>query len=143
MLNKLTTPHRHDEGAHRDAGTGSLALNAPNSANRALRAIDANRSVPGRGSRLVAGVDSVPRRKGDGWVMAVTDTDSGAPVEFSVWESFADLWRFAREEPLLLVAVDIPVRLPGSGGRTADRDGRGLLKPNRTSCVFPAPDGDH
>ena len=37
------------------------------------------------------------------------------------------------------MAVDIPVGLPGAGGRTADRDGRGLLKPKRISCVFPAP----
>ena len=139
MLNKLTAPHHHGKGAHRDTGTGSVALNAPNCANRALRAIDADRSVPGPGSRLVAGVDSVPRRKGDGWVMAVTKTHSGAPAEFLVWESFADLWGFACAQPLLVVAVDIPVGLPGTGGRTADRDGRGLLKPNRTSCVFPAP----
>ena len=95
--------------------------------------------VPGPESRLVAGVDSIPRRKGDGWVMAVTAIHGGAPVEFLVWESFADLWGFAREEGLLVVAVDIPVGLPGAGGRIADRDGRGLLKPKRTSCVFPAP----
>jgi len=60
-------------------------------------------------------------------------------VQFFVWESFADLWGFAREQRFPLVAVDIPVGLPGAGGRTADRDGRGWLKPNRTSCVFPAP----
>ena len=96
-------------------------------------------SVPSPESRLVAGVDSVPRRKGDGWVMAVTEIHSGAPLKFSVWESFAGLWRFAREQGLLVVAVDIPVGLPGAGARTADRDGRGLLRPKRTSCVFPAP----
>ena len=95
--------------------------------------------VPGSGSRRVAGVDSVPMREGGGWVMAVTETDSGAPVEFSVWESFADLWGFACERGLLVVAVDMPVGLPGAGGRTADRDGRGFLKPKRTSCVFAAP----
>ena len=90
-------------------------------------------------SRLVAGVDSVPRRRGDGWVMAVTKTDRGAPVEFSVWESFADLWTHATRRDLLVVAADIPVGLPGVGGRTADKSGRQWLKPNRTSCVFPAP----
>lgn len=95
--------------------------------------------VEGSGSRLVAGVDSVPMRKGGGWVMALTETDSKAPVGFSVWESFADLWGFACERGLLVVAVDIPVGLPGAGGRTADREGRCLLKPKRTSCVFPAP----
>lgn len=90
-------------------------------------------------SRLVAGVDSVPRRKGDGWVMAVTKTDSGAPVKFSAWESFVDLWAHAARQRVLVVAVDIPVGLPGAGGRTADKCGRQLLKPNRTSCVFSAP----
>ena len=94
--------------------------------------------VAGSESRLVAGVDSVPLRKGGGWVMAITETDSDALVEFSVWESFADLRVFACARGLL-VAVDIPVGLPGAGGRTADRDGRSLLKPKRTSCVFPAP----
>ena len=91
------------------------------------------------GPKLVAGVDSIPRRKGDGWVMAVTETTEGAPVEFSVWQTFADLWHHAHEQGLLFVAVDIPVGLPGTGGRTADRAGRQLLKPKRTSCVFPAP----
>ena len=139
MKNKLTAPFRHGEGAHRDAETRSLALNTPHSVSRASRAIDADRPVPGPETRLVAGVDSVPRRKGDGWVMAMTETHSGAPVKFLVWESFADLWGFARARRFPLVAVDIPVGLPSAGGRTADREGRGLLKPKRTSCVFPAP----
>lgn len=90
-------------------------------------------------ARLVGGVDSVPCRKGDGWVMAVTKTDSGAPVEFSAWESFADLWAHAARQGVLVVAVDIPVGLPGASGRTADKSGRQLLKPHRTSCVFSAP----
>ena len=218
MKNNLTGPHPRSEYGHRNAETGSPALNSPNNANRAPRAINTEGSgaglaqaigatsrktpavgirhqdssghrpavaptpsrrprslnsavavnkvagagadepigdaamlqsealaritgcvMPGPESRLVAGVDSVPRRKGDGWVMAMTETASGAPVEFSVWESFADLWGFARERGLLVVAVDIPVGLPSAGGRTADRDGRVLLKPKRTSCVFPAP----
>ena len=139
MRDKLIAPYRPGEGGPRDAETGSPTFDAPHSANRTSRAIDADRSVPGPGPRLVAGVDSVPRRKGDGWVMAVTETRSGAPVKFRVWESFADLWGFAREQRFPFVAVDIPVGLPGVGGRTADRDGRGWLRPNRTSCVFPAP----
>ena len=94
--------------------------------------------MSGSESRLVAGVDSVPRRKGDGWVMAITEARSGAPLEFRVWESFADLWGFACERALL-VAVDIPVGLPSDDGRAADRQGREMLKPNRTSCVVPAP----
>ena len=94
--------------------------------------------MSGSESRLVAGVDSVPRRRGDGWVMAITETRSGAPVEFRVWESFADLWGFACERALQ-VAVDIPVGLPSDDGRAADKEGRQLLKPKRTSCVFPAP----
>lgn len=104
-----------------------------------VRAMIAEGVVEGSGSGLVAGVDSVPIRKGGGWVMALTATASNEPVEFSVWESFADLWGFACERGLLVVAVDIPVGLPGAGGRTADREGRCLLKPKRASCVFPAP----
>ena len=121
-------------GAGADEPIGDAAMPQSEALARITRRVS-----PGPESRLVAGVDSVPIRKGDGWVMAVTETASGAPVEFSVWESFSDLWESARERGLMIVAVDIPVGLPGAGGRTADRDGRSLLKPKRTSCVFPAP----
>ena len=97
---------------------------------------------------LVGGVDGVSGKSPPGkeessnWVMVVTGAAHGSLVkEFSVWTSFADLWKNACEKGLLAVAVDIPIGLPGKGGRTADREARYLLKgpPNRASSVFPAP----
>ncbi len=98
---------------------------------------------------LVGGVDGVSGKSPSGkkeessnWVMAVTGAAPGSPVkEFSVWTSFADLWKNACDRGLLAVAVDILIGLPGKEGRAADREARYLLRgpPNRSSSVFPAP----
>ena len=80
-----------------------------------------------------------------GWVMAVTGVESGFPLCISVWGSFADLWSDAHKRGLRAVAVDIPIGLPDTEGRAADREARKTLKPpkkgepGRASSVFPAP----
>ena len=62
------------------------------------------------GMDRVAGVDGVP----GGWVMAVTGAARGASVEFSTGSSFADVLAAAREQNIPVVAVDIPIGLPGT-----------------------------
>ena len=84
---------------------------------------------------LVAGVDAA---KG-GWVMAVTATDAGSPVEFSLWPSFADLWADARYQGLLAVGVDMPIGLPGEDLRRSDIEARELLGPRRSSLFWTPP----
>jgi len=58
-----------------------------------------------------------------------------------VWRSFADLWSDAHKRGLRAVAVDIPIGLPTTEGRCADKEARQCLKgpPSRASSVFPAP----
>lgn len=94
--------------------------------------------LPGyTGPGLVGGVDGV--REGS-WVMAVTGTVPGSPVkEFSVWNSFSDVWSHARDQGLLAVGVDIPIGLPCGEARRADIQARSMLKPGRSSSVFPSP----
>lgn len=94
-------------------------------------------------SGSVGGVDGV---RGGAWILVVTETAPGSPIEkISVWKSFRDLWAHAGDEGLLAVTVDIPIGLPGEGGRRCDREARQRLKParkgggNRASSVFPAP----
>ena len=80
--------------------------------------------------------------------MAVAGTSRGAPVEFSSWRSFGDLWAEACVQDIAVVAVDMPVGLPGVERRTADAEARAMLGPRRSSlfwtpplCVLEA--GDH
>ena len=80
--------------------------------------------------------------------MAVAGTSRGAPVEFSAWRSIGDLWAEACALDIAVVAVDMPVGLPGVERRTADAEARALLGPRRSSlfwtpplCVLEA--GDH
>ncbi len=92
----------------------------------------------------MAGVDGV---KG-GWVMAVTGIAGGSPVEFSVWFTLGEFWAEARSRGLLVVAVDMPVGLPGAELRTADREARERLGPRRSSLFWTPPlctldAGDH
>ena len=84
---------------------------------------------------LVAGVDAA---KG-GWVMAVTATEPGSPVEFSVWPSFADVWAEAQSRGLAAIGVDMPIGLPGHNLRRSDIDSRELLGPRRSSLFWTPP----
>ncbi len=86
---------------------------------------------------LVAGVDAA---KG-GWVMATTATTPGAPVEFSLRQSFADVWAEARSQGLLAVGVDMPIGLPGQDLRRSDIEARELLGPRRSSLFWTPPLG--
>ncbi|MCY3631876.1 MAG: DUF429 domain-containing protein [bacterium] len=84
---------------------------------------------------LVAGVDAA---KG-GWVMAVTATDPGSPVAFSLRPSFADVWAEARSQELLAIGVDMPIGLPAKELRRSDIEARGLLGPRRSSLFWTPP----
>ena len=86
-------------------------------------------------SALVAGVDAA---KG-GWVMAITGTDPGSPVAFSLWPSFAKVWAEARSQGLLAVGVDMPIGLPGQDLRRSDIKARELLGPRRSSLFWTPP----
>jgi len=84
---------------------------------------------------LVAGVDAA---KG-GWVMAITGTDPGSPVAFSLRPSFAEVWTEARSQGLLAVGVDMPIGLPGQNLRRSDIKARELLGPRRSSLFWTPP----
>ena len=84
---------------------------------------------------LVGGVDGA---KG-GWVMAVAGTCCDSSVKFSAWGSFGDLWAEARAKNIAVVAVDMPVGLPGVERRTADVEARSLLGPRRSSLFWTPP----
>ena len=71
--------------------------------------------------------------------MALTPAERGAPVEFSVWRSFADLWADAKARGLLIVGVDIPIGLSRVGRRTADIKAMERLGRQRKKSVFHAP----
>lgn len=87
------------------------------------------------GRALVAGVDGVS----GGWVMAVTAAADGSPVEFSVWDTLADLWSQARARRLRVVAVDMPAGLPGTEKREADTQAHRLLGARRSSLFWTPP----
>jgi predicted RNase H-like nuclease len=71
----------------------------------------------------VAGVDGCR----DGWVVATIDS-------VAVSRSFATIARANFD----LVAVDMPIGLPETWGRAADRAARAYITP-RGACIFPAP----
>ena len=86
-------------------------------------------------SKQVAGVDGAA----GGWVMAVTGAEDGSPVEFSLWDSFAELWAEARLRPLAAVGIDMPIGLPNTSVRSADLAARRLLGPRRSSLFWSPP----
>ena len=90
---------------------------------------------PTGGPALVGGVDGVR----DGWVMAVTGVAGGSSVEFSAWRTLGDLWSEARARRLLVVAVDMPVGLPGVERRIADREAHRRLGARRSSLFWTPP----
>lgn len=105
---------------------------SPESSEPAVSVRSAGRAA---GRTLVAGVDGVP----DGWVMAVTAVADGSPVEFSVWHTLADLWSQARTRRLRVVAIDMPIGLPGTERREADTRGHRLLGARRSSLFWTPP----
>src|SRR5437867_2775376 len=81
---------------------------------------------------LVAGVDGCP----GGWLHIAHDRQSSR-LEANVFPTgavlVADAARFA------IIAIDIPVGLSANGWRACDIEARRLLRPPRSSSVFPAP----
>jgi len=85
-------------------------------------------------SEAVLGVDGCRT----GWVGALLVDDR---VELAVAATVAELVARARVRPLV-VGVDIPIGLPDSGPREADRAARRELPARRKSSVFPTPGRD-
>lgn len=86
-------------------------------------------------TRRVAGVDGAA----GGWVMAVTGARTGTPVEFSLYESFADLWTEAHRLGLVVVGIDMPIGLPSGARRQADIEARQALGRRRSSLFWSPP----
>lgn len=81
----------------------------------------------------VLGVDACP----SGWVGVVLDTERRASV--FVAATIEDLVGLVREQhDVPVVAIDIPVGLPDSGGRRADADARRALV-GRSASLFATP----
>ncbi len=83
----------------------------------------------------VAGVDGAA----GGWVMAITGLGDGNAIEFSLWNSFDELWSEARRQSLAAVGIDMPIGLPSAARRLADEQARGLLGPRRSSLFWSPP----
>jgi predicted RNase H-like nuclease len=80
----------------------------------------------------VAGADGCKR----GWLRAARETSSGE-LRFDVFGEASEMLRAAPSPRVL--GLDIPIGLPNAGRRACDEAARGVLKPFRTSSVFPAP----
>ena len=86
-------------------------------------------------TRRVAGVDGAA----GGWVMAVTGARQGTPAEFSLFDSFAELWTETRRLGLVAVGIDMPIGLPCDARRQADMQARQLLGRRRSSLFWSPP----
>jgi predicted RNase H-like nuclease len=86
----------------------------------------------GRVSSL-AGVDGCRA----GWVVARADRALRG-LDFAVYPTFAAVLA-AHPPARTVLAVDIPIGLPGPGPRACDAQARALLGRGRASSVFPAP----
>jgi predicted RNase H-like nuclease len=80
----------------------------------------------------VAGADGCKR----GWFRASRELASGE-LRFDLCAEASELLRTAPSPQVL--GIDIPIGLPSSGRRACDDAARGVLRPLRTSSVFPAP----
>ena len=80
----------------------------------------------------VAGLDGCRA----GWFVVAHDPATDAYASFTAG-SIAEAW--SRLGAAAVVGIDIPIGLPDSGPRDADRLARQRLSPSRTSSVFPAP----
>ena len=84
--------------------------------------------------RAVAGVDGCR----GGWVVVTVPLGGGAAAGVEVTHGLVNLARDLRSGRLAAAAIDIPIGLPASGSRPADRAARRQLGARRNS-VFPAP----
>jgi predicted RNase H-like nuclease len=82
--------------------------------------------------RLICGADGC---KG-GWIVINKDLDSGL-LSWRSCKTAHELVYF--EHKPQMIAIDIPIGLPGRGPRACDLEARQLLGPGRASSVFPAP----
>jgi predicted RNase H-like nuclease len=82
--------------------------------------------------RIVCGADGCRV----GWVAVTKDLQSGE-IRWQVYGSARDL--VLASPSAQIIALDIPIGLPGRGARDADLEGRQLLGKPRGSRVFPAP----
>jgi len=77
-----------------------------------------------------------------GWVLATADVVDGHPVRgtatATVVASFTEALGLVVDGTLEALGVDMPIGLPASGARAADRAARQRLGPRRSS-VFPTP----
>lgn len=79
------------------------------------------------------GIDGCP----SGWLtVKITEDDS---VTLSIYDTIGSVWTDNYDAELIL--IDIPIGLPesGNGTRECDAEARKVLKPYRTSSVFPVP----
>jgi len=82
--------------------------------------------------RIVAGADGCRA----GWVLVIQDLDTSRIS----WRLCADATALIAAVPAPgFLAIDIPIGLPESGSRAADRLARRVLGGRRGSSVFPAP----
>jgi len=81
---------------------------------------------------IVCGADGCKK----GWVVLTRDLDAGS-VSWRLCASAREL--FHSGPSLQVIALDIPIGLPGRGPRTCDLEARKLLGRGRASSVFPAP----
>ena len=72
-------------------------------------------------------------------MVAVTTTEPGSPVAFSLRPSFADVWAQAQNQGVVAVGVDMPIGLPGQERRRSDVEARELLGPRRSSLFWTPP----
>ena len=72
-------------------------------------------------------------------MVAITATDPGSPVAFSLRPSFADVWAEARSQGFVAVGVDMPIGLPDQERRRSDIEARELLGPRRSSLFWTPP----
>jgi predicted RNase H-like nuclease len=79
----------------------------------------------GAGMAVVAGIDGCR----GGWLMVRRDPESGR-TDFVIFESWAEL------PAADMIAVDMPIGLPESGGRGCDRLARKLLGKRRSSVFL-------
>jgi predicted RNase H-like nuclease len=82
----------------------------------------------------VAGVDGCR----GGWLVVTTSVDGAEPTVVELVVAVADVVARLRSGELSALGVDMPIGLPASGRRAADRAARAMLGARRSS-LFPTP----